>query len=89
MGQVMKSYLGIFFLLVMGLVGIGIVAAGMEANAARNYHADVVTEIECSNFRRRRRKQDMGWKWKAWLMMRKGRNRWRRLCCPLTTRYRY
>ncbi len=50
MGQVMKSYLGIFFLLVMGLVGIGIVAAGMEANAARNYHADVVTEIECSNF---------------------------------------
>ena len=50
MGQLMKSYLGIFFLLVMGLVGIGIVAAGMEANAARNYHADVVTEIECSNF---------------------------------------
>lgn len=50
MGQVIKAYLGIFFLLLMGLVGIGVVAAGMEANAARNYHADVVTEIECSNF---------------------------------------
>lgn len=50
MGQVMKTYLGIFFLLLMGLVGIGVVAAGIEVNAARNYHADVVTEIECSNF---------------------------------------
>ena len=50
MGQVIKAYLGIFFLLLMGLVGIGIVAAGMEVNAARNYHADVVTEIVCSNF---------------------------------------
>ena len=50
MGQVIKAYLGIFFLLLMGLVGIGVVAAGMEVNAARNYHADVVTEIECSNF---------------------------------------
>ncbi len=50
MGQVIKAYLGVFFLLLMGLVGIGVVAAGMEVNAARNYHADVVTEIECSNF---------------------------------------
>lgn len=50
MGQVMKTYLGIFFLLLMGLVGIGVVAAGIEVSAARNYHADVVSEIECSNF---------------------------------------
>lgn len=50
MGQVMKAYLGIFFLMLMGLVGIGVVAAGIEVNAARNYHADVVSEIECSNF---------------------------------------
>lgn len=50
MGQVLKTYLGLFFLLLMGLVGIGVVAAGMEASAARNYHADVISEIECSNF---------------------------------------
>lgn len=50
MGQVLKTYLGLFFLLLMGLVGIGIVAAGMEVAAARDYHADVISEIECSNF---------------------------------------
>lgn len=50
MGQVLKTYLGLFFLLIMGLVGIGVVAAGMEAAAARSYHADVISEIECSNF---------------------------------------
>ena len=50
MGQVLKTYLGLFFLLLMGLVGIGVVAAGMEVSAARSYHADVISEIECSNF---------------------------------------
>ena len=50
MGQVLKTYLGLFFLMLMGLVGIGVVAAGMEAAAARSYHADVISEIECSNF---------------------------------------
>ena len=50
MGQVLKTYRGLFFLLLMGLVGIGVVAAGMEAAAARSYHADVISEIECSNF---------------------------------------
>jgi len=28
MGQVLKTYLGLFFLLLMGLVGIGVVAGG-------------------------------------------------------------
>lgn len=50
MGQVFKTYLGILFLLLTGLVGIGVVTAGVEVTAARNYHADVITEIECSNF---------------------------------------
>lgn len=50
MGQVMKTYLVIFFLMLMGLIGIGVVTAGIEVNAARNYHADVISEIECSNF---------------------------------------
>ena len=50
MGQVLKTYLGLFFLLIMGLVGIGVVAAGIEVTAARNYHADVISQVECSNF---------------------------------------
>ncbi len=50
MGQVIKTYLGLFFLLLMGLVGIGVVTAGVQSAAARNYHADVISEIECSNF---------------------------------------
>lgn len=50
MGQIFKAYLGIFFLLIIGMVGIGVVAAGVEVTAARNYHADVIGEIECSNF---------------------------------------
>lgn len=50
MGQIMKTYLGIFFLLVTGTVGIGVVTAGIQSANARNYHADVISEIECSNF---------------------------------------
>ena len=45
MGQVIKAYLGLCFLLLMGLVGIGVVAAGIEAAAARDYHADAISEI--------------------------------------------
>ncbi len=50
MGQVIKAYVGIFFLLLVGLVGAGVIAAGAQVSAARSYHADVVGEIECSNF---------------------------------------
>lgn len=50
MGQIMKTYLGIFFLLVTGMVGIGVVTAGIQSANARNYHADIISEIECSNF---------------------------------------
>lgn len=50
MGQIIKTYLGIFFLLVTGMVGIGVVTAGIQSANARNYHADVISEIECSNF---------------------------------------
>ena len=50
LGQVIKTYLGIFFLMVTGVVGIGVVTAGIQSANARNYHADVISEIECSNF---------------------------------------
>ena len=37
MGQIMKTYLGIFFLLVTGMIGIGVVTAGIQSANARNY----------------------------------------------------
>lgn len=50
MEQIMKAYLGIFFLLITGMVGIGVVTAGIQSANARSYHADIISEIECSNF---------------------------------------
>lgn len=50
MGQVVKMYMGLFFILLQALVGMGVVTAGIETGAAQNYHRDVIDEIECSNF---------------------------------------
>lgn len=50
MSQVIKMYLGLFFLLVEALAGMGIITAGIQTMAARDYHADILNEIECSNF---------------------------------------
>ena len=50
MGQVIKAYMGLFFLLLEALLGMGIVAAGVQTSAARNYHSDIMEEIACSNF---------------------------------------
>lgn len=50
MGQIIKVYMGLFFLLLEALTGMGIVAAGVQTTAARNYHSDIMEEIMCSNF---------------------------------------
>lgn len=50
MGQVIKIYMGLFFLLLESLTGMGIVSAGIQASAARDYHSDIMEEIACSNF---------------------------------------
>lgn len=50
MSQVIKMYLGLFFLLMEALVGMGVITAGIQTMAARDYHADIINEIECSNF---------------------------------------
>lgn len=50
MSQVIKMYMGLFFLLMEALVGMGIITAGIKTMAARDYHADILNEIECSNF---------------------------------------
>lgn len=50
MGTIAKTLSGVFFLLLVTLTGIQTVMGGVDAAEAQNYHADVVTEIECSNF---------------------------------------
>lgn len=48
MGQVIKTFLGIFLLMLLLLLGCGIIGAQMESVAARNYHSAVVTELSDS-----------------------------------------
>lgn len=50
MGQVIKIYMGLFFLLLEALAGMGVVAAGVQTTAARDYHSDIMEEVACSNF---------------------------------------
>lgn len=50
MGQVIKIYMGLFFLLLEALTGMGVVSAGVQTAAARDYHSDIMEEIACSNF---------------------------------------
>lgn len=50
MGQVIKVYMGLFFLLLEALAGIGVVSAGIQTSAARDYHSEMLEEISCSNF---------------------------------------
>lgn len=50
MGTFAKAMLGVFFLVLVTLSGIGTVMAGADTTKAQNYHADVIEEIECSNY---------------------------------------
>lgn len=48
MGQIMKTFLGIFFLMLLALLGTGIVSAQMDSAHARDYKEMVVAELENS-----------------------------------------
>lgn len=50
MGTVIKGFIGIFFILVNVVTGVSIIGQGVEEHAAQNFHADVISEIENSNF---------------------------------------
>ena len=52
MEQVIKTYLGIFLMMLLSTVGIGIVAAEAQICQARNFKSDVVVELENSNYNR-------------------------------------
>ena len=45
MEQVIKTYLGIFLMMLLSTVGIGIVAAEAQICQARNFKSDVVVEL--------------------------------------------
>lgn len=50
MGTIAKTLLGVFFLLLVTITGIQTVMGAADVSEAQNYHADAVTQIECSNF---------------------------------------
>lgn len=50
MGTIAKTLLGVFFIVLVSLTGIQTVIGGTDVTEAQNYHEDVITEIECSNF---------------------------------------
>lgn len=50
MSQIVKAFSGIFFLLLLLFLGIGIVSAQMDVEKAKDYKSDIVMEIENSNY---------------------------------------
>lgn len=50
MSQVFKSFMGVFFILILLLFGMGIISAQMDVSHALDYKSDIVTELENSNY---------------------------------------
>ena len=50
MSTTIKTYVGIFILLLSVFTMAGVMSACIDANNARDFHASVVAEIEDSNF---------------------------------------
>jgi len=50
MPQVFKVFLSLFIILIGSLVLIGLFTADSDTASARNFHNNVINEIECSNF---------------------------------------
>lgn len=50
MSQVFKTFMGVFFLVLLLLTGVGIISAQLDVTAALDYKADIVTELENSNY---------------------------------------
>lgn len=50
MSTTIKTYIGIFLLLLAVFSMVGVMSACIDANNARDYHASVISEIEDSNF---------------------------------------
>lgn len=50
MSQVFKMFMGVFFLVLLLLTGVSIISVQLDVSAALDYKADIVTELENSNY---------------------------------------
>lgn len=50
MEQMIKTYLGIFLIMMMTVIGIGIVSAEVEITRARDFKSDLIVEMENSDY---------------------------------------
>ncbi len=50
MSQVLKAFMGMFFLLALLLLGVGILSAQTDVSDALDYKADIIAELENSNY---------------------------------------
>ncbi len=50
MKEIIESFVGVFFLMLLSFMGISIVAASMDVNNATSYETAIVTQIEESDF---------------------------------------
>ncbi|MBR1630023.1 MAG: hypothetical protein IJ679_12295 [Lachnospiraceae bacterium] len=50
MDSIFKSFLGVFFLLVLSCTGIGLVEASIDARSADSYLSSVVSQIESGHY---------------------------------------
>ena len=50
MSSVIKTYLGIFMLIMSVFTLVGIISADMDAGHARDFHSSVIAEIEDADF---------------------------------------
>lgn len=50
MSQVIKSFMGMFFILLLLLLGVGVISAQMDVSDAISYKSDLVAQLENSNY---------------------------------------
>lgn len=50
MGQIVKSYLGIFLMMFLCVIGIGLISTEVQICKARDFKTDAVTALENSNY---------------------------------------
>lgn len=50
MGQIVKTYFGIFLMMFLSVIGIGLISAEIEICKARDFKTDAVTALENSNY---------------------------------------
>lgn len=50
MSQIIKSFMGLFFVLIILFLGVGIISAQMDVSHALDYKSDLVAQLENSNY---------------------------------------